>query len=76
MLNGAAVHGCSPYRQTGWTFELKDGEPRICAANEVHARKTTGNHQVFNAGKPQPKLASVADLKKALVTAGTLSYKH
>jgi hypothetical protein len=73
MLDEAAVHGCSASRQTGWTFELKGGEPRARAANETHAKKTSGNHQVFNAGKPQPKLASVDDLKEALVTAGILS---
>lgn len=73
MLEEAAVHDCSASRQTGWTFELKDEEPRACAANETHAKKTSGNHQVFNAGKPQPKLASVADLKEALVTAEILS---
>jgi len=73
MLDKTAVRGCSASRQTGWTFELKDGEPRVCAANETHAKKTSGNHQVFNAGKPQPILASVADLKKALMTAKVLS---
>ena len=72
ILDGTAVHGCSPYRQTGWTFELKDGEPRVCAADETHAKKVTGSHQVFNAGKPQPKLASVTDLEKALVIAGII----
>lgn len=73
MLDEAAVHGCSASRQTGWTFELEDGEPRVRAANETHAKKTSGNHQVFNAGKAQPKLASVADLKEALVTAKIIS---
>ena len=73
MLDETAIHGCSASRQTGWMFELKDGEPRVCAANETHAKKTSGNHQVFNAGKAQPKLASVADLKEALVTAEILS---
>ena len=68
MLDEAAVHGCSASRQTGWIFELKDGEPRACAANKTHAKKTSGNHQAFNAGKPRPKLASVADLKEALLT--------
>lgn len=73
MLDETAVYGCSASRQTGWMFELKDGKPRVCAANETHAKKTSGNHQVFNAGKAQPKLASVADLKEALVTAVILS---
>lgn len=73
MLDEAAVHGCCASRQTGWTFELKDGEPRVCAANETHAKKTSGNHQVFNAGKAQPKLDSIADLKEALVIAKILS---
>lgn len=40
MLDETAVYGCSVSRQTGWTFELKDGEPRVCAANETHAKKT------------------------------------
>lgn len=73
MLDEAAVRGYSASRQTGWKFELKDGESRVCAANKTHAKKTSGNHQVFNAGKPQPKLASIADLKEALVRAKILS---
>jgi len=67
MLDEAAVRGCSPTRITGWKFEVRDGQPRVCQANETHAEKTSGNHQVFNAGKPQPKLSDVNDLKKALV---------
>lgn len=30
------------------------------------------NHKVFNAGKPQPKLNDVDDLKKAFVDVGVL----
>lgn len=73
MLDEAAVHGCAASRQTGWAFELKDAEARVCAANETYAKKTSGNHQVFNAGKAQPKLDSIADLKEALVIAKVLS---
>lgn len=72
MLNAAVIRRCSPTRIAGWRFEARDGQPRACQANEMHAMKTTGNHQVFNAGKPQPKLSDAVDLKKALVDVGVL----
>ncbi|KAG4441229.1 hypothetical protein IFR05_003277 [Cadophora sp. M221] len=72
MLDSAVVHGCSPTRITGWKFEARDGQPRVCQANEIHSEMTLGNHKVFNAGKPQPKLSDVNDLKKTLVDAGVL----
>lgn len=67
MLDEAAVRGYSPTQITSWKFEVIDGQPRVCQSNETHAEKTSGNHQVFNAGKPQPNLSDVNDLKKALV---------
>jgi len=67
MLDAAVVQGCSPTRITGWKFEARDGQPRVCQANEEHAKMTSGNHKVFNAGKPLPKLSDVDDLKKALI---------
>lgn len=33
---------------------------------------TTGNHKVFNTGKPHPKLENVNDLKAAPIEAGVL----
>ena len=38
----------------------------------MHAKKTSGNYQVFNAGKPPPKQSDADDLKKALVDMGIL----
>ncbi|MCJ1377782.1 hypothetical protein MMC17_000878 [Xylographa soralifera] len=72
MLDAAVVRGCSPTRITGWRFETRDGQPRVCMTNEKHAKMNTGNHKVFNAGKLQPKLSDVDDLKKALFDVGVL----
>ena len=72
MLDAAVVRGCSPTRVTGWRFEAWAGQPRVCQTNETHAEMTSGNHKVFNAGKPQPKLSDIDDLKKALVDVGVL----
>ena len=72
MLDAAVMRGCSPTRITGWRFEDRGGQPRVCQANEAHAEKTSGNHQVFYAAKPQPKLSKADDLKKALVDVGIL----
>ena len=72
MIDAAKLHGCVPTRITGWKFELSDGSPRVCATNETHSRMTTGNHKVFNVGKPQPKIDTVDDLKDALVNVGVL----
>ena len=72
MLDSAAVRGCSPTRITGWRFEVRHGQPCVCEANETHAEMTSGNHKVFNAGKPQPKLSDVEDLKRALMNVDVL----
>lgn len=72
MLDASAVQDCVPLRQTGWKFELHNGKPSVCQSNETHAAKTSGNHQVFNAGKPHPNLRSVLDLKEALASVGIL----
>ena len=58
MLDAAVVRRCSPTLITGWRFEARDGQPRVCALDETHAEKKTGNHQVFNVGKPLPKLGT------------------
>jgi hypothetical protein len=72
MLDASKVQGCVPTRITGWKFEVRDGEPRTCASNETHAAMTSGNHKVFKAGKPEPKLDNVDELKKALANVGVL----
>jgi hypothetical protein len=72
MLGSTVVKGCRSTRITGWKFEMVDGNPRVCQANERHAEMTSGNHKVFNAGKPLPKLDNVDDLKSALTEAGVL----
>lgn len=71
MLDAAVLRGCSPTRITGWRFEARDGQPRVCESNEKHV--SSGNtHKIYNQGKPQPKLSNVDDLKKALVDVGVL----
>ena len=72
MLDAAVVRDCSPTRITGWRFEVRDGQPRVCQSNETHAEMTSGSHKVFNAGKPQPKLGDASDLKKALIDVNVL----
>lgn len=72
MLDAAAVRGCTATRVTGWRFEDRNGQPDVCASNESHSKMTTGNHKVFNVGKPQPRLSDVHDLKKALISAHIL----
>lgn len=72
MLDSTYVKNTVPTRITGWRFEATGGRPRVCSANETHAVMTSGNHKVFNAGKPLPKLENVDDLKAALAMAGVL----
>ncbi|GAP86858.2 hypothetical protein SAMD00023353_2100080 [Rosellinia necatrix] len=69
MLQAADIKNCEPFRVTGWRFEASPYGPRACQANEVHQRMNSGNHKVFNAGKPHPKLENVDDLKAALAEA-------
>lgn len=72
MLDVAAVRRCSPTRITGWRFEARDRQPRVCASNETHSRMKSGSHKVFNVGKPLPKLGDIHDLKKGLTDVGVL----
>jgi hypothetical protein len=72
MLESTSVKNTVPTRITGWKFEATGGGPRVCSANETHAVMTSGNHKVFNAGKPLPKLENVDDLKAALAVAGVI----
>ncbi|EQL33191.1 hypothetical protein BDFG_04637 [Blastomyces dermatitidis ATCC 26199] len=72
MLDSSIVKNTVPTRVTGWRFESVNGKPRVCSANETHAKMNSGNHKVFNAGKPLPKLENVEELKAALVGAGVL----
>jgi hypothetical protein len=72
ILDAAVVRGCLLTRITGWRFKAEDGQPRVCQVNKSHAEITSGNHKVFNAEKPQPKLSDVDDLKKAFVNIDVL----
>lgn len=72
MLDATVVRGCSPTRITGWRFEARDGQPLVCTAGESHAKQASGEHKVFKAGKPQPKLSNVNDLKKVLIDVDVL----
>ncbi|KAH8587344.1 hypothetical protein B0O99DRAFT_526974 [Bisporella sp. PMI_857] len=71
MLDSSVLKGCVPTRQTGWKFESKDGEPRVCQANESHGQTAT-RHEIYNKGDPHPRLETFQDLKHALVEAGIL----
>ncbi|KAI0859345.1 hypothetical protein F4860DRAFT_526344 [Xylaria cubensis] len=72
MLDSSVVKNTLPTRTTGWSFDSVNGTPRVRQSNETHSRMNSGNHKVFNAGKPHPKLERVQDLKAALVEAGVL----
>ncbi|KAK3984416.1 hypothetical protein QBC44DRAFT_346039 [Cladorrhinum sp. PSN332] len=74
MVNQAAANleNVTPGRVTGWRFELVDGNPRVCAANETHSEMTTSNHKVFKVGKPHPRFENVEELKAALTGVGVL----
>ncbi|KAK0712612.1 hypothetical protein B0T26DRAFT_752828 [Lasiosphaeria miniovina] len=72
MLDTSLVKNCRLARVTGWTFETVNGQPRVYQANETHTAMVKGNHKVFNAGKPHPKLENVDDLKAALFRAGVI----
>ncbi|KAI0423425.1 hypothetical protein F5Y09DRAFT_349058 [Xylaria sp. FL1042] len=69
MLQAADIKNCEPFRVTGWRFEASPYGPHASQANEVHQKINSGNHKVFNAGKPHPKLENVDDLKVALAEA-------
>ncbi|KAH8161206.1 hypothetical protein CIB48_g7050 [Xylaria polymorpha] len=69
MLQVADIKNCESFRVTGWRFEVGPNDPRACQANEVHQKMNSGNHKVFNAGKPYPKLENVDDLMVALAKA-------
>lgn len=49
---------------------IRHGDPRVCQSNETHSKMTSGNHNVFNAGKPLPKLDNVDAPKSAPTEAG------
>jgi len=71
MLDVKDLDGCVPTRQTGWKFEVENGEPRTCTSMESHATHANG-HDIFNKGAPYPKLETFKDVKNALVQVGIL----
>ncbi len=72
MLDVSNVSGCVLTRQTGWKFEVENGELRGCLANESHAQTGT-EHKVFNEGAPYPRMETLQDLEDVLAKAGILS---
>ena len=72
MLGTSLVKNCQSTRVTSWKFESSNAQPRVCQANETHSKMTSGNHRVFNAGKPLPKLENVDNPKAALIEAGVM----
>lgn len=71
MLEASDLNGWVSTRQTGWKFETKNGQPRVCQANETHGQTRTG-HEVYNKGDAHPRLETFQDLKYALAEAGIL----
>ncbi|KAK2813225.1 hypothetical protein FQN50_000903 [Emmonsiellopsis sp. PD_5] len=71
MLDVLNLNGCVPTRQTGWKFEVENGEARVCKSNETHGRHANG-HDIYNEGAPHPKLETFQDVRNALVEAGIL----
>ncbi|XMA20327.1 hypothetical protein WAI453_013118 [Rhynchosporium graminicola] len=71
MLDVSNLNECFPTRQTGWKFEVENGEPRVCKSNETHGRHANG-HDVFNEGAPYLMLETFQDVKNALVQTGIL----
>lgn len=71
MLDVSNLNGCVPTRRTGWKFEVENGEPRVCQANETHGRTAT-THEIYNKGDPHPRLEDFQDLKNALGEAGIM----
>jgi len=72
MLEVSNLKGCVPTRQTGWKFEVENGEPRVCTALESHGTHENG-HKTYNEGAPHPKLDTFQDVKNALVKARIFS---
>lgn len=72
MLEDLAIYRCKQSRTIGWSFEMVDGNPRVCKGKESHSEMTSGNHKVFVDGKPLPRLENVGHLKQQLVEAGIL----
>ena len=71
ILNVSNLNGCVPTRQTGWKFEVENGEPRVYQANETYGQTAT-MYEIYNKGDPHPKLEDFQDLKNVLVEAGIL----
>lgn len=63
---------CTPVRQTGWRFELHNGEPNVCQYNESHGARPDGGHDVYNQGKLELRYGDFHALKAALLRAGVL----
>ena len=60
---------CTPVRQTGWRFGLRNGEPYYCQYNESHGRRPDGGHDVFNQAKLELRYGGFHVLKAALLRA-------
>ncbi|KAH8585569.1 hypothetical protein B0O99DRAFT_646638 [Bisporella sp. PMI_857] len=71
MLDVSDLNGCVPTRQTGWKFEVENGEPRVCKSNETLGRHANG-HDVFNEGASHLKLETFQDIRNALIQTAIL----
>lgn len=71
MLDVLNLNRCVLTRQTGWKFEVENGEPCVCKSNKTHGQHAN-RHNIYNEGAPHPKLETFQDVKNALVEAGIL----
>jgi hypothetical protein len=55
MLDVANLNRCVLTKQTGWKFEVKKGELRVCKSNETHSWHAN-RYNVFNKGALHLKL--------------------
>jgi len=72
MMDASRLGSCIPTRETGWQFDVEDGRPRVCQANEIHAATRDG-HEIYNKGDPHPRLETFEDVVHALVKKGILA---
>lgn len=66
LLESTFVKNTAPTRITGWKFEAAGGSRVFALQMKPMPVMTSGNHKIFNIGKPLPNLENIDDLKAAL----------
>ncbi|KIV98873.1 uncharacterized protein PV09_09367 [Verruconis gallopava] len=72
MFFASDLKGCVPTRQTGWRFELHDGQPRVCQYNESHGARPDGSHDIYNQGQLDLRYGDFEMLRYRLMRDGFL----